>query len=386
MQIVHFGVNVMAKAKIELFRFDSRTDYLPYYTKHSVSYSLDETIFDLFEKINRRQAFGFDKDGICKINHYFLRTSERIVDVVSRCGEELTIEPVSEFLVYKDLQIDKSDLISKLELLSPYMNQEEKESCLKRTELYYYASNTLNYKRDYIGDHVLLCAAEIIDKHPEREEEILRLLSDKTNGIWYHSSLTNRLFRSDSIAEEAIEQVLQKCLKVLKAEPKSRISKTIGDFFHKDRAATVEREERQNAKNSVQENRYFRGFNIATYEGMEPGEIEPLVKNSGAAHIDILARYEDLALHSQHVDKNFSCKIAGEILLQAMDKNADFILVKNKKMRDFFDKNQAKMQRLTGREIGLSVVSREQFVQLLEGERDRIKLGFDDHKVKISFL
>lgn len=147
---MHFGVDMMAKIEVELFRFDSRTDYLPYYTKHSVSYSSDETIADLFEKINLIQPFGFDKEGVCKINHYFLRSSERLADVISRCGETLTIEPASEFLVYKDLQIDKSDLASKLELLSPYMSHEEKESCLKRTELCYYASNTLNYKRDYI--------------------------------------------------------------------------------------------------------------------------------------------------------------------------------------------------------------------------------------------
>jgi hypothetical protein len=57
MQIMHFGADVMAKTKIELFRFDSRTDYLPYYTKHSVSYSTNETLADLFGKINLIQPF-----------------------------------------------------------------------------------------------------------------------------------------------------------------------------------------------------------------------------------------------------------------------------------------------------------------------------------------
>ncbi|MBE0498450.1 MAG: DUF5644 domain-containing protein [Campylobacterales bacterium] len=334
---------MMAKTEVELFRFDSRTDYLPYYTKHSVSYSSDETIADLFEKINLIQPFGFDKEGVCKINHYFLRSSERIADVISRCGETLTIGPASEFLVYKDLQIDKSDLASKLDLLAPYMSQEEKESCLKRTELHYYASNTLNYKRDYIGDHVLLCAAEIIEKHPENEKEILRLLSDKDNGVWYHSSLKNRLFSYDSAEEATIEQLLKKCLKMLKPEPKSKIGKKIRDFFQKESPLPAEGTNRQSEEISVQESRDFAGFNIATYEGTEPGTIESLVEKSGAVHINIPSKHEDMTPYSQHVDKNFSCMIAGDILLQAMDKNADFILVKNEKMRDFFDKNQAKM-------------------------------------------
>jgi hypothetical protein len=383
---MHFGVDAMAKTEVELFRFDSRTDYLPYYTKHSVSYSTDETIADLFEKINKIQPFGFDNEGICKINHYFLRLNERVANVVSRCGVALTIEPASEFLAFKDLQIDKSDLISKLDLLAPYMSQDEKESCLKRTELHYYASNTLNYKRDYIGDHVLLCAAEIIKKYPKHEGEILRLLSDKGNGIWYHSSLKNRLFNYDGTEEAAIEQLLQKCLKLLKPEPRSKIGKKICDFFKKESRALVDEADAQSEAFFIQESRDFAGFNIATYEGTEPGAIGSLVEKSGAVHIDIPAKHEDLAPYSQHVDKNFSFKIAGDILLQAMDKNADFILVKNEKMRDFFDKNQVKMQRLTGREVDLGIVSQEQFVQLLKGERDRVKLGFNNHKIKIPFL
>lgn len=173
---------------------------------------------------------------------------------------------------------------------------------------------------------------------------------------------------------------------MLKPEPKSKIGKKIRDFFQKESALPAEVTDRQSEEISVQESRDFAGFNIATYEGTEPGAIESLVKKSGAVHINIPSKHEDITPYSQHVDKNFSCKIAGDILLQAMDKNADFILVKNEKTRDFFDKNQAKMQRLTGREIGLSVICQEQFVQLLEGERDRAKLGFDDHKVKISFL
>lgn len=382
---MNFGVDVMAKIEVELFRFDSRTDYLPYYTKHVLEYGAEETIEDLLETIDKTQPFGFDKDGICKINHYFLRSSERVADVAVRCGGMITIDPVSEFLAYKDLKIDKSDLLLKLDLLSPYITADEKVSALRRTELYYYASNTLNYKRAYIGDHVLLMAAEIIEKHPETQSEILRLLSDKDNGIWYHTSLQNRLFSYDANKLKKIEQLLKKCTERFKPAPKSKIAKTLCGFFQKQ-ADTPEASEAKNEEFSAKVSQNFSGFNIATYEGSEEGMIEPLVKKSGAVHIDIAARHEDLASHSRQVDKNFSCKIAGDILLQAMDKNADFILVKNEKTRDFFDKNQKKMQHLTGREIGLSVLSQNQFIQLLEGEKDRSKLGFDDHKVKISFI
>lgn len=376
----------MGKVFVELFRFDSHTDYLPYYVKHAIEYGENETVHDLFEKINTAQAFGFDADCICKINNYFLSSSELVADVVRRCGSEIRIDPASEFLAYKDLRIDKSSFIVKANILAGYLSKEEMASYLKKNELDYFSSNTLNYNREYIGDHVLLMASNIIEKRPELEEEILGLLMDKENGIWYHSSSKNRLFSFDQKDEETIENLMKKCLERARPIPKSKIAKSLRSFFQKEKTSLLETSLEQGEELPTKVTQEFSGFNIASYEGLQQNSIESLVKKSGATYIDIPSKHEDLAPYSQLVKKEFSYKIAGDILLQAMDKSADFIVVKNEQTRAFFDENQAKMEEVIGREIGLSVISQGQFVQLLEGERDSTKLGFDDHKVKISFL
>lgn len=57
-----------------------------------------------------------------------------------------------------------------------------------------------------------------------------------------------------------------------------------------------------------------------------------------------------------------------------------------KKTKEFFDENQSKMEKSVDREINLPILSQGKFIQLVEGETDPVALGFNNHKVKISFL
>ena len=93
-----------------------------------------------------------------------------------------------------------------------------------------------------------------------------------------------------------------------------------------------------------------------------------------------------MALNSQLVNKEFSLRIAGEILLEAKDRSADFLIVQNKEDLAIFDGMQSKIAAVVNRDINLPIITEEQFVMLLEGEKDTNKLGFNQHKVKVSFL
>ncbi len=367
------------KLNIELFRFNKETDYLPYYQKHALEYSEDDTFNDLLNKISDIEPFGFDENCNLKVNELYINANESVSTVVQRCGSDIQINPISEFRATKDLQIDRSDFLEKLSLLSEYITAEENIRYRKSTELAYYASNTLNYNRDYIGDHVLIVAADLIENKFELKNEILEKLINTDNGIWYHTSIANRVMNTE--LEEKIQKVIYLALQYIK--PKSKISQKIAMLCKKKDIKDFESSSTVAASKVVQS---FDAFNIAAYHGTGESQLSELIDAAKASYIQIPSQKEDLASHSSLIDENFSYKIAGDILLQAKDNNADFILVKNETTKEFFDKNQRKMEKIAGRELGMSVLSQEQFVQLLEGERDTSKLGLHQHKVPVTLF
>ena len=81
--------------------------------------------------------------------------------------------------------------------------------CIKPTKLkqYYYASNTLNYKSDYIGDAILILAYDLIEKNPTIANYILLALDNMEIGAQYHTSLENRIYNFDMQIEEKITKV-----------------------------------------------------------------------------------------------------------------------------------------------------------------------------------
>ena len=364
---------------IELFRFNAKTDYLPYYQKHKLSYDESETINDLLVKMNSIEAFSYKENMNLKVNDLYTNASVLISDMVERFGNELRIDPISEFRAQKDLLIDRSDFIEKLSFLEAYMDAPTNIAYRKSTELVYYASNTLNYNRDYIGDHVLIIAADIIEKKFELKNEILEIVTKEENGIWYHTSLENRLAGSQE------EQKIQRLIYLAKeyVKPKTALAKKVAAVLDKEEVKSFEEVSPVKAAKIAQE---FSGFNIAAYHGVQESDLETLILDSKALSVKIPSAKVDLGAHSVLSDDSFSYKIAGDILIEAKDSNADFVLVKNEKTKAFFDQNQKEMEKLTGRDLGMAIVSQEQFVRLLEGEKDASALGFNEHKVEVPFL
>ena len=369
----------MNKIKVELFRFDSKTDYLPYYKKHTLAYGENDTVNDLLDKMNETEAFGYSANCNLKFNDLYINAKENVAEMVMRCGNEVQINPISEFRSQKDLIIDRSDFIQKMSLIEKYISAEENIAYRKSTELMYYASNTLNYNRDYIGDHVLLIAADLIEKDFSLRNEIISLLINEENGLWYHTSIENRVLNKSY--EEKIQKIIYLAFESTK--PKSKIAQKLASFCEKKNIKDFEATTTASASSIAQS---FEGFNIAAYHGAGLSQLKELVDASNATYIKIPSECEGLGSHSMLIDDTFSFRIAGDILMQAKDNNADFVLVKNETTKEFFDKNQKKMEKLAGRELGLGIISQDQFVQLLEGEKDSSKLGFDEHKVAVSLF
>lgn len=367
------------KVNIELFRFNAQTDYLPYYKKYTLTFDANTRINDLLSMINDQEAFGYKENGNLKVNHLYINAKEKVQTLVEQCGTDLRFDPISEFRAKKDLLIDNSDFVEKLGLLAQYLSAEEMVSYRQRTELIYYASNTLKHHRDYIGDHVLFIAAELLDKHFEWRNALMELVTDADNGVWFHTSLEHRLL--DASVEAKIQKVCYLAERFI--QPSSKLAKKVNTLLC---SADKVEDEHQDSVGIQKVTQGFEGFRIAAYHGVKQSALEQLIVHSGASAVKLASSKDDLAAGSVYGNEAFSLKIASEVLLEAKDADADFVLVKNESMKSFFDQKQKKMEKLSGRDIGVSIISQSQFVQLLEGEKDHTALGFDQHVIKPAFL
>jgi len=353
--------------EIKLFKFNHSVDYLPYYRTYKIDYTKDESVYDILNKINECESFSYDILEKCnvKINNYFLKADVLISEVVERVGEELTIEPISLYRVTNDLIINCDDYNEKIQLFSKYLTNEQQEEFQEKYKLVYYASNTIIINKDYIGDASLLIVDELLSNDASLETELLEIITNKDTGILYHTSLKNRLF----IHEFDIESVYKKLISKVKAYKNIKI----------------EEKEKSIVPEDIEVTQYFKGFNIALYN-TEGCLFRKVIEKSRATYIHLSSRRDDLALNSQLVNKEFSLQIAGIVLLEAKDKNADFLIVKDKKDLDVFDTMQSQIATVVNREINLPVITQGQFIELLKGEKSKEKLGFTSHKINVSFL
>jgi hypothetical protein len=349
---------------VELFRFNHKADYLPYYKKYDTTFNDSDTVLDLLNTLYKNEKFNFNKveEFGVKINNIFVKTNELIKDIVAVSSNEFIIEPVSNYRAIDDLTINNNDFFEKLNIFDKYLSTEQKNNYAKNLQFEYYSSNTLNINREYIGDHSIIIASDIIETNPELKNEIIQLISDENNGVWYNTSKDTRVLNINTEYKNKINTILQE---VTKKQTYSEIDEeTVVDTI-------------------VQK---FTDFNIAVYDTGNTHFLEKSILGSDAKYININSKNDDLALHSQSVNKTFSYKIAGNILLEAKDNNADFIVVKSQDAFKLFDNKQKEIEKVVGRDIGLPIITIKQFNNILSGEKNPVTLGFKNHKVNVPFL
>lgn len=353
--------------EVKLFKFDHSVDYLPYYKTYGIDYDKEDCIYDVLDKINTIESLSYEKKENCNIsiNNFFLKADVLVTDVVERLGNELQIEPISLYRATNDLVINSKDYEEKLALFDQYLSVEQKESFKEKYKLEYYSSLSMVVNKDYIGDHCLLIANELINQDSSLEKEILKIITNKDTGILYHTSLKTRLFKNRYDVESVFENLISK-IPAYKSIKKRDTTKSV-------------------VNEDIEITQYFKGFNIALYN-QEGCLFRKVIEKSRATYIRLDSKRYDLALYSSLVNDEFTYKIAGEILLEAKDKSADFLIVKDKNDLEIFDAKQLKIAKVVNREINLPVITQSQFEQLLKGENDTKKLGFDSHKIKISLL
>ncbi|QFR49220.1 hypothetical protein FJR48_05550 [Sulfurimonas lithotrophica] len=371
------------KLNIEVYKFNHEQDYLPYYKYYSIDYSLNDTLDDILTNINSVEKLSYEKGCNVVINNLFVNTSETIENIIKKTGNNLTIEPISKYRCKNDLIINKDDYLNKLNRFNQFLNDEELNKYKKSLELMYYSSNTINYNRDYIGDHSLVIAYDIINTKPEFKESILNILSEANTGIYHYTSSKNRLFSYDANIEEKVEFLFELVTEYTK--PSLTQNKYISKLYEKFKKQEIETKT-VISQNNVEIKQSFEGFNIAYYSVDRDLDIESFIEKSKASLVKTNMQHANLPKRVYKQNTRLIYMIAADILLEAKDNNADFIIIKDETLVDVFDKEQDKLASLSGREIDLSIITYNQFLMLLNGEKDKAVLGLDKNKVKIEFL
>ncbi len=116
------------KLEVSLFRFDYKSDYLPYYTRNYIKVKkMKKTLLDILKSINNENPFAYenDKNFCVAVNGIYTNVSISIEQLVENFGNDLTIEPLSIRRSHTDLLINDADFQERLKVLSEFIEDED---------------------------------------------------------------------------------------------------------------------------------------------------------------------------------------------------------------------------------------------------------------------
>lgn len=363
------------KLEISLFKFDKNSDYLPYYTKHFFKVENEKNLLDILKTINKNEKLGFEnsENFDLVVNEVFTKASISIKELVDNFGKELTIEPISIRRAHSDLLIDDKDFKEKINILKDFIKDEDKSNYLN-LKPYYYASNSLNYRSDYIGDAILILAHDLIQKNPQAQNLILNSLNQEEIGASFHTSLKNRIYNFDNSIEDKIIEI-QKKLNLFEELDKQnfRINKTlIIDFGTFDENYEIKHN--------------FKDFNIAYYPSSDSKQTLELLDKLDANILKLNSTKLDLAKNTFNKNPLITYHVAITVLLDAFDNNADFLVVDTNEDFYIFDYNRKELEKICGRDVILPIIHKNELQKLACGNHKEAKKTLELHQINPEII
>jgi hypothetical protein len=367
------------KLEISLFRFDYKSDYLPYYTKHFVNVEENNTLLTVLNKLNEEDNFSFENSTktYIVVNGVYMNVMTTCKQIRANFGSDIKIEPLSIRRVNKDFIMNEDDFNSKISILSEFISSDilgtnidkEFKDLYESYKPYFYASNTLNIEHNYIGDAILLLAFDLIEKFPKNEEKILKRIKECEYGIEYHTSLSNRIFDFDQNIEN----------KIVSLKTKLNISKPIDNQnFKVNSSKTIDF---GNFKNTKEIKHSFEDFNLAYLKSEKTEDADDLISNLKAKVLNLQTLKQDLAKDTFHINPELTYKLTSTMMLDAFDSGADFIVVDNDQDFYLLDSNRKNMEKVIGREVIIPVIHINELENLAIGEHDLAKSTLKNHAI-----
>ncbi len=195
----------MDRVQLEVFRFESGTDYLPYYAKLTFCYQANHNIVDMLTFLqNEIYDYGCDTRHLAlRINGIVIFENLSMIELTQRFGQEWCIEPISVYYAHKDLLINQEILWQKYEPFfawADFINADERMEFRK-----YLMLNLVTpmVNEQYLGEGFFLYARWLIARHPEKMKEILQWLMHPQQGILNFTSLADMVYpRANELDEE----------------------------------------------------------------------------------------------------------------------------------------------------------------------------------------
>ncbi|WP_270989300.1 hypothetical protein [Campylobacter upsaliensis] len=353
----------MKKLELRIFRFDKKLDYESYYKPYIYeNYENFLKLYDLLLQVQDDDIyFKFDENenSYVKINNIPVPLSTPLEDILLQFGLKLSIEPLSTKRAYKDLLFDKSDFWEKFTLLALFCDEEDKR-LYGNLEHFYYADELLEFHSEFMGNALFYLAFKIIEKDSSKKEAILKILCDKERGIFYH--LKSPFDELESAIKWLCEEILKQGL----------FDKNLLCF-------KKENESNSNFKEHLKHN--FSNFNIACYNF----DLDDSLKAKLKAHFIAFEKaYQNNGFSLLKLNEDLTYKMASEIILDAYDSGADFLLVNNTDDFFLFDTCAKKLMQSCGREFDdFYVLSLKEFELLTQGTKPQ---SLKNHSLKVDLI
>ncbi len=388
------------------FRFDASRDYLPDYKNHTIMIEEHASVKELLSEIESREyLFDFDKEEtMLQINGISVTGDLEIAKGVELFGKVWTLEPISTFRAVKDFLIDDSDFLAKYARLEAFGDGED-FAYYKSLIRDYYASGTLVYDQDYLGDSMWLYAHYLIEKYPAKEADILACI-DGADGIGLYEKECNLYPYHDGAKK--IDALLAK---LPRKETQEDVEALLENMDYYDKAEgllcekfSVQRDE-DCALETILDNiglqsiseaieHPFSDFKVAFYAGDFACENVAEVKTSarqlletiGAEVVDFEFSARGDGFDIVASDKSIAFQKAGAIIFDAIDRGAEILVVDSKETHFMIDQCKRECEKAVGRDIRVPVLNISQIVALALGITDREKLGLDRHKIAVEFI
>ncbi len=409
---------------VQLFFFDAKTDYLPHYRQFTCKLDDKQTLKDLLKIIQERDAsFEYPKQKtLVRVNAKLVDARLKIKELVSIFGTQLTLEPASIFRAYKDLRFDDHDFMEKYALLAPYCNDDDLK--YYRTLYHtYYASETLQYNQDYYGDALFLLALRLLRREEnEYEDAILDIVANKQNGLWLYEYENNSYPNHDITPVIDVITVMLENRRFINKEqmqPIKALLDKMAEHFCSDNKeesfgpatllliehygimpGIIEEDneldfiERHISFEKVLEDLQhpFSQFNIAFYFGPSGNaftckKAQSLIASVGGVFVPFDTSEKACGTGIVANAPDIAYKKAGSILLDAIDSNADLLIVNAPEALKMFNSDITKCEKAVGREIDLQIITPSQLVAIATGcSHDKEALGFDRKGADITFI
>lgn len=203
------------KLELSVFRFDAKTDFLPYYKKHFITIDRSLSINDLLARIQAEDcSFDYPKGKLAalKINGKALFSDVSVDGIINTFGKSLTLEPLNTKYVTKDMIIDTTDFYKNFDLLETLVDAKDK-ALFEQYIIYHYASSVLDFVPDFQGDALFAFAYDMMHKYPEHKREILKIVSNEHTGLFLHVRLCKKIYPCGADVEKKITELKNEVMK-----------------------------------------------------------------------------------------------------------------------------------------------------------------------------